>query len=149
VTGAPADTDEEVFMRDPPVNYPRRRFVSGLTLAGAAGLFGGRPGQAAAEPAPETTTLRLDQRDSLCAATQYVAQELLRGEGFTDVRYLRLDGAHQAQKTVAAGELDISVSFVAPAIIQIDAGSPSSSWPESTLAASSCSAPSGCGRSVT
>jgi len=68
--------------------------------------------------------LRLDQRPSLCAAPQYVAQDLLRGEGFTDVRYVKLDGAQQGQKAVAAGELDISVSFVAPAIVQIDAGEP-------------------------
>src|SRR5688572_15777054 len=102
----------------------RREFVGGVTLVGAAGLFGVRPQQAAAEPPPETTTLRLDQRDSLCAAPQYLAEELLRGEGFTDVRYVKKAGAHQAQKAVAAGELDVSVSFVAPAIIQIDAGEP-------------------------
>ena len=111
-------------MRDRQTNDRRREFVSGLTLAGTAALLGVRPNQTAAEPPPETTTLRLDQRDSLCAAPQYIAQELLRGEGFTDVRYVRKDGAQQGQKAVAAGELDISVSFVAPAIIQIDAGEP-------------------------
>ena len=31
------------------------------------------------EPPPETTTLRLDQRASLCVAPQYIAQDLLRG----------------------------------------------------------------------
>jgi NitT/TauT family transport system substrate-binding protein len=111
-------------MRDRPGNEDRRRFLSGLTLAGSAALLGVRPDHAAAEPPPETTTLRLDKRDSLCAAPQYIAQDLLRGEGFTDVRYVQMDGARQAQKAVAAGELDISVSFVAPAIIQIDAGEP-------------------------
>jgi len=106
------------------MNWTRRKFVRGLTLAGTAGVAGGWVGTASAEPPPETTTLRLDQRPSLCAAPQYVAQDLLRGEGFTDVRYVKLDGAQQAQKAVAAGELDISVSFVAPAILQLDAGEP-------------------------
>jgi NitT/TauT family transport system substrate-binding protein len=104
--------------------WTRRAFLGGLTLAGTAGVLGLYARPVAAEPPPETTTLRLDQRDSLCAAPQYIAQELLRGEGFTDVRYVSMDGAHQAQQAVAAGELDISVSFVAPAIIQLDAGEP-------------------------
>jgi NitT/TauT family transport system substrate-binding protein len=121
---AAAGSDEEVLMRDRQGNYNRRGFVGGLTLAGTSALLGVRPHQTDAEPPPETTTLRLDKRDSLCAAPQYIAQELLRGEGFTDVRYVTMDGAHHAQKAVAAGELDISVSFVAPAIIQIDAGAP-------------------------
>lgn len=102
----------------------RRAFLRASTVVGAAQLVGLRPQAARAEPPPETTTLRLDQRDSLCAAPQYIAQELLRGEGFTDVQYVRKDGAQGAQKAVAAGELDLSVSFVAPAIIQIDAGEP-------------------------
>ena len=101
--------------------YSRRQFVA---LAGSAALLTVRPLPSAAEPPPETTTLRLDTRDSLCAAPQYVAQDLLRGEGFTDIRYVKKDGAHVAQKAVAAGELDLTVSFVAPAIIHIDAGEP-------------------------
>ena len=52
-------------MRDRRANHSRREFVSGLTLAGTAALLGARPNQTAAEPPPETTTLRLDQRDSL------------------------------------------------------------------------------------
>jgi NitT/TauT family transport system substrate-binding protein len=102
----------------------RRDLLRGVAAAGSAGLLGVASSPAAAEPPPETTTLRLDQRPSLCAAPQYVAQDLLRDEGFSDVRYVRKDGALQAQKAVAAGELDISVSFVGPAILQLDAGDP-------------------------
>jgi NitT/TauT family transport system substrate-binding protein len=102
----------------------RREFLNGLTLAGTAGLLGVWPDTASAEPPPETTTLRLDRRASLCVAPQYIAEALLRSEGFTDVRYVPTDGAHQAQRAVAAGELDVSVSFVGPAIVQIDAGDP-------------------------
>jgi NitT/TauT family transport system substrate-binding protein len=102
----------------------RRDLLRGVAAAGSAGLLGVASSPAAAEPPPETTTLRLDQRPSLCAAPQYVAQDLLRDEGFSDVRYVRKDGALQAQKAVAAGELDVSVSFVGPAILQLDAGDP-------------------------
>ena len=41
--------------------WTRRRFLGGVTLAGMAGLLGLHAGPVAAEPPPETTTLRLDQ----------------------------------------------------------------------------------------
>ena len=47
-------------------HWSRREFLGGLTLAGAAGLLGLRPDPAAAEPPPETTTLRLPQGPSIC-----------------------------------------------------------------------------------
>jgi len=43
----------------------------------------------AAEPPPETTTLRIVRTASTCAAPQYVASELLKSEGFTEVHYVR------------------------------------------------------------
>jgi len=103
----------------------RRDILRGLTLTASAELLslGARPA-VAAEPPPETTTLKLDRRPSICIAPQYVAEELLRGEGFTDVRYVKMDAAHVASRAVAAGELDISVHFVGPALLQIDAGEP-------------------------
>ena len=44
---------------------------------------------AEAEPPPETTTLRIGHSPSLCAAPQFVAEDLLRGEGFTSVTYVK------------------------------------------------------------
>ena len=66
----------------------RRRFLGRLTLAGAAGLLGWHPRPVAAEPPPETTRLRLYKFPGICLAPQYVAEELLRAEGFTEVQYL-------------------------------------------------------------
>ena len=43
----------------------------------------------AAEPPPETTRIRLIQIPNICKAPQYVAEELLRCEGFTEVHYLK------------------------------------------------------------
>ena len=67
--------------------FSRRRFL-GVTLAGTAGLLGLHARRVAAEPPPETTTLRLVQSPAICAAPQYVAEEFLHGEGFTEVRYV-------------------------------------------------------------
>jgi NitT/TauT family transport system substrate-binding protein len=101
----------------------RREFLSTLTLAGAAGLFGVKADLLAAEPPPETTKLRLAQSTSACQAALYVAEELLRTESFTDVTYVKEPGA-RLYKSLASGEVDISVTFVAPFILEIDAGKP-------------------------
>jgi NitT/TauT family transport system substrate-binding protein len=102
----------------------RRRFLGGLTLAGTAGLLGLRPRPVAAEPPPETTTLRLDYRPSICVAPQYVAEELLRGEGFTEVHYLKKQGPKEIEPALASGEVDLAMHFAAPNIIRVDAGDP-------------------------
>ena len=70
----------------------RRAFVTGVTVAGAGGLVGLRPGGAGAAPPPETPRIRLLQTVSICQAPQYVAEELLRAEGFTDVQYIKKEG---------------------------------------------------------
>ena len=101
----------------------RREFLSGLTLGGMAGLLGLHAQSVAAEPPPETTTLRLDRRPSLCSAPKYVAEELLRGEGFAHVSYIELDTV-PAHKALAAGDIDLTVMFVGPSIMRIDAGDP-------------------------
>src|SRR6185369_7699552 len=79
-------------MSDRRVSWSRRGFVRGLTVAGAANLLGMRAGHAAAEPPPETTSLRLVLSPAVCFAPQFVAKELLRSEGFTDVQYVRAEG---------------------------------------------------------
>ena len=71
----------------------RREFLGGLTLMGTAGLLGLHSRPSAAEPPPETTRIRLVQIPSICQAPQYVAEELLRAEGFTDVQYIKKGGA--------------------------------------------------------
>jgi NitT/TauT family transport system substrate-binding protein len=70
--------------------FSRRRFLRGVTLAGTVGLLGGHSRPVAAEPPPETTTIRIVNYDAgfICVAPQWVAQELLRLEGFTDIRYV-------------------------------------------------------------
>ena len=104
--------------------WNRREFL-GLTVAGAAAFLGLKPELLAAEPPPETTTLRLVQTNSdLCMAPQFVAEQLLRDEGFTDVQYIKKDGVVWHEMILASGEADISMAFVTTSLIQLDAGSP-------------------------
>ena len=65
----------------------RRRFLSGLFWA-AAGLVGHRFPALAAEPQPETTTIRILAYPAACNAPLFLAEELLREEGFTDISYV-------------------------------------------------------------
>jgi NitT/TauT family transport system substrate-binding protein len=105
-------------------SWDRREFVKSVAaLAGSAGLLGYDLRPATAEPPPETTRIRLAQIPGICVAPQYVAEELLRGEGFTDVQYVKV-GSGAMYKVFGAGEIDISMAFVAPFIMQVDAGNP-------------------------
>ena len=81
----------------------RRRFLTTLSLAGAARLMRA-PRALATEAAPETTTVRLAKNPGICIAPQYIAEELLRMEGFTDIRYV--DQAPGATEPIARGKAD-------------------------------------------
>jgi NitT/TauT family transport system substrate-binding protein len=102
----------------------RRQFLGRLTLAGTAGLLGLHPGPVAAEPPPETTQIRLVQVPSICQNPQYVAEELLRDEGFTDVHYVKKEGTEGIEQALASGEADLNGHFAAPLIIRLEAGDP-------------------------
>ena len=104
--------------------FSRRRFLGGLTLAGTAGLLGWHPRRAAAEPPPETTRLRLHRSSTICMAPVYVAEELLHGEGFTDVQYVKKEGGVALHKAVASGEVDLAPNFIGAILLQLEAGDP-------------------------
>jgi NitT/TauT family transport system substrate-binding protein len=106
-----------------PIMQSRRRFLTSLSTAGAAGLLGTRA-SLAAEPPLETTTVRLGRLPSLCLAPQYAAEELLRAEGFTDIRYVTAAAGIAASEKIANGEVDFSLNFAAPLVIPIAAGDP-------------------------
>jgi NitT/TauT family transport system substrate-binding protein len=104
--------------------WNRRQFLTGLTLTGAASLLGLHPKPASAELPPETTQIRLVQVPSICQAPQYVAEELLRTEGFTEVRYVKKEGTEGIEKALATGEADLNGHFAAPLIIRLEADDP-------------------------
>ncbi len=105
--------------------WSRREFLGDLTLAGTAGLLGLQAGPASAEPPPETTTLRLAFRlHSVCTTPIYLAEEFLKGEGFTDVQYVENRTTVESRRVVASGEGHITLVFSAPTLVHIDAGDP-------------------------
>jgi NitT/TauT family transport system substrate-binding protein len=100
----------------------RRAFLRGLTVAGATALV--TPGGAGADPPPETTRLRLFRWRSLCVSPQFVAEDLLKVEGFTDIQYVETPDGRGAERALASGEVDINSQYSAPLIVRIDAGAP-------------------------
>jgi NitT/TauT family transport system substrate-binding protein len=76
-----------------------------LALASTAVLLRAPPARAA-EGALETTTVRLVNDDSVCIAPEYVAEDLLRAEGFTEIRYPKAVPAAVAYEMQARGEID-------------------------------------------
>jgi NitT/TauT family transport system substrate-binding protein len=105
-------------------HWSRREFLGAAALTGTGALFGWPTETSTAEPPPETTRLRLLQLRSICNAPQYVAEESLQREGFTDVQYSRVEGPLGVHKALAAGQADINMGFVAPFIVQVDVGDP-------------------------
>jgi NitT/TauT family transport system substrate-binding protein len=112
-------------MKDRRARWSRRQFVAGLTLAGTTGLLGLRPEEAMAEPPPETPRLRFYKFPGICLAPQYVAEELLRAEGFTDVQYLEFpEGAKGVYERVSSRAVDITQWYLAPFIVAADKKAP-------------------------
>jgi NitT/TauT family transport system substrate-binding protein len=100
----------------------RRALLGALAAASTVG-FAGRI--AAAEPPPETTRLKLVKFPSLCQAPLFVAEELLRADGFTDISYVEADvpGAGPGSvQVVSDGRADMAVFFAAPLVMAIDRG---------------------------
>jgi NitT/TauT family transport system substrate-binding protein len=87
------------------ITQTRRRFLTTVSMAGAAGLIH-TPGALAAEGALETTIPKIS---SICIAPLYVAEELLRAEGFTDIRYVPT--GINTPEGIARGEIDFGSNF--------------------------------------
>src|SRR6516165_9565194 len=117
-----------------PIVQSRRRFLTNAAFAGAAGLSGFSWGKAlAAEPPPEITTIRFEKDPGTCIAPQ-AFQELLRVEGFTDIRYVDVTEAHVRRADaansgnipdmIAHGEIDFGREFAPGLVLGMNAGAP-------------------------
>ena len=111
-------------MSDRRQSWSRREFVGGLTLAGTAGFCGARPERVAAEPPPETTRIRLAKTGAICMAPHFVAEDLLRSEGFADVQYVPRPDLAAAEQALAAGEADLNVNYALRLVVRLDVGDP-------------------------
>jgi NitT/TauT family transport system substrate-binding protein len=106
-----------------PVMQTRREFLTALSVVGGGGLLGPLP-SLAAEGGLETTSVRFSKTPSICIAPQYIADELLREEGFTDIRYVDLGESTPRAQAIAHGMVDFSANFVAPLIVAVASGEP-------------------------
>src|SRR5262245_61273934 len=104
-----------------PIKQDRRQFLTTLSLAGAASLVCA-PRSPAEEGPLETTTVRIASTAGICIAPQYVAEELLRDEGFSDVRYVRLAPGSNSPEGIARGEVDFGINFASVLVAGYDRG---------------------------
>ena len=101
----------------------RRNFLGRAATIGVAGCLGAHRAVTATVRPLETTTIRLVHAPSICTAPQYIAEEFLRLDGFTDVQYLPL-GTRNGPYALADGRGDIAM-WDAPGLIpHLDAGKP-------------------------
>jgi NitT/TauT family transport system substrate-binding protein len=93
-----------------------------MSAAGAAGVLGARVSLADEGP-PETTTIRIRVEDApplivggvtenaLCIAPTLITEELLRAEGFTDIRYVLVKNGPPYTQAFELREIDFSTAF--------------------------------------
>jgi NitT/TauT family transport system substrate-binding protein len=105
-------------------SWNRREFLKESALAATGALLGLRSDSIAAEPPLETTKVKLLKSPAICSAPLYVAEELLRSEGFTDVQYVQGTGGLEDEKLLATGSGDFSGGFVGRHLASLDAGDP-------------------------
>ena len=123
-----------------PIAQSRRRFLTNLAFTGAFGLggasvasLGGGRKSFAAEPPSEVTTIRFGKDPGTCIAPQ-VFEELLRAEGFTDIRYVDVTETHVRRANaansgsivdmIAHGEVDFVRDFAPFLVLGMNAGTP-------------------------
>ena len=100
----------------------RRGFLGGIAAAGAAGLIHA-PRAEAAEGPLETSAVRILKTPAICIAPLYAAEELLRAEGFTDIRFIELPTAREISAALGEGKVDFTAGFAAYHVLAIDARS--------------------------
>jgi NitT/TauT family transport system substrate-binding protein len=106
--------------------FTRRDFITSTSALSAASLLG-ISSRAAADPPLETTTVRLAKWPVSCIAPQFVAEALLRAEGFTDVRYVEgryPEGGEPWLGFVGPGKADFDLETGETLMTCLDAGAP-------------------------
>ena len=102
----------------------RRDLLLAGCCAASTALFWGVAARLRAQEAnpPETTTIRLAKNPTICIAPQYVVSDLLSAEGFTNVVYVQSDAGVEQAKAVANGDIDFTLHFSGPLLLQVDRG---------------------------
>src|SRR5690242_4853575 len=108
----------------PMIFWSRREFLHACSVTGTALALGLNSGSAAAEPPPETTRIRIHDAPITCFAPIYVAEALLKAEGFNDVQYIKTPLNEGPTKALAEGKIDITQNDTAGHLMELDAGAP-------------------------
>lgn len=123
---APMDRTAEPAGRLSRRQFAQRAARLGLSAAGLTVLAG--CGSRVAPNGPsgrgsrlETATLRIGYSPAICFAAMYVAEDLLRSEGFSELHYVR---AATSQAVVIAGEADLAATDIWSILREIDQGRP-------------------------
>ena len=101
------------------ITQSRRDFLASASLAAAASVLGTKQAIAVDGPS-EVSTIRLRKSSAICVAPRYLAGDLLRGEGFTDVQYI----TGLPFDAVARGEVDFEINTASWAVSLLDTGRP-------------------------
>ena len=101
------------------IMHSRRDFLTTLSVTGAATALGDRT-LLADEGPPEVTTIRLLRYPAICIASVYIAEDLLRAEGFTDIRYIHSTDSYDAVR----GKVDLTYDTPTWIVSNVDAGAP-------------------------
>jgi NitT/TauT family transport system substrate-binding protein len=97
----------------------RRRILATIAFGGAARLIQPLKAHASKGP-PEIATVRIARTPALCIAPQYVADDLLRAEGFTEIRYADMPAG--SNDMLARGEIDFCANYAANLVLDVDKG---------------------------
>jgi len=103
-------------------HWARRDVLKALSATSAATLLGLHAEIASAEPPPETPTIRIHDSPIACFAPSYVAAELLRLEGFTDVQYVKTPLNEGPTEALLQGRVDFIMDDPPAYLLGIEAG---------------------------
>ena len=102
----------------------RRIFLAGLSAAGSAALFNIRPSNAEPSHPQKRPPFVWGSRGAYCWASVFLAGELMRADGITDVRYVTGDTSVDNSQWLARGDTDFDMNMPSMHITSIEAGVP-------------------------
>jgi NitT/TauT family transport system substrate-binding protein len=92
-----------------------------MATAGATPLLFRASYGSAAEGELETNRLTLAKTPALCTAPQFITEELLRDEGFTEIRFVDASPS-EIPADVGSGKLDFSMAYASQYVSALDNG---------------------------
>ena len=102
--------------------FSRRGFLADAPPALGVAAFLGLPRTAAADPPPETQRIRLLHVPAICTVPQYLAEEMLHLEGFSDVEYVKIED-NDNMRYVMARQVDVTTQDAPSLVASLSADS--------------------------